>query len=105
MDDFLQLLATHQWLAVSALVIGAIVRLLKGDTPLPLFVPPSLRAWLALGLGVASGVLDALQHGTPWLTALMGGLAAALTAISGHELMIEGLRSGRELFEKKAVAA
>jgi hypothetical protein len=96
-NDLLDLFLAHKWFAFSALLIGFVVRLLKSDTKLPFSLPPQYRAWLALGLGVADGVLDALANGTPWTMALLGGLGAAMTAIVGHETLVEGLRSGIEL--------
>lgn len=94
------LIEQHKWVALSALVIGAIVRLLKSDTPLPT-VPSAWRPWLALGLGCISGALDAIVNGTAWTAALVGGLVAALTAIAGHDALIASARGGRELGERK----
>lgn len=93
----------HKWLLVSALVITAIVRLLKSDTPLPfnIVIPARWRGWAAVGLGIAAGVLNAVTSGTPWKTAMLQGVGAALTAILGHELVVEGLRNGREFFVAK----
>lgn len=85
------------WFSLTAIVIGGIVRLLKSDTPLPT-VPPRLRPWLALGLGLLAGVLQAVTTGTPWLQALGSGFSAAVTAITGHELVVESLRGGVEPF-------
>lgn len=85
------------WFTLSAIVIGGIVRLLKSDTPLPT-VPVRLRPWLALGLGLVAGVLQAVTTGTPWLQALGSGFTAAVTAITGHDLVVESLRGGAEPF-------
>lgn len=98
------LLAEHKWLAALALFIGAIVRLLKSDTPLPWTVPAQWRSWLAIGLGVVGGVLDALVIGTPTVRALLQGLAAAAIAIAAHDALVEGLRGGREWFSSKPKA-
>lgn len=81
--------------ATLAVVVGVIVRLLKSDTPLPT-VPSRYRAFLALGLGAVGGALDALARGTPWQQAVLGGVAAAVTAMVGHELVVEQLLGGRE---------
>jgi hypothetical protein len=95
------LLAEHKWLAALALFIGAMVRLLKSDTPLPWTVPAQWRSWLAVGLGVVGGVLDALVAGTPSVRALLQGLGAAAIAIAAHDTLVEGLRGGREWFASK----
>lgn len=98
--ELVAMLAEHRWVPACALVIGAIVRVLKGDLPLPA-VPPQWRGWLAMGLGIVAGALDMAATGAPWLPALAEGLAAALLAIAGHELGIESLRGGRELFTRR----
>lgn len=82
--------------ATVTLLIGAVVRLLKSDTPLPT-VPPRWRASLAIALGVAGGVVEALSVGTPWREAIIKGVAAGMTAIVGHDVLIEGARGGREV--------
>ena len=96
----LDLAMQHKWVAFSALLIGFIVRLFKSDTPLPT-IPPAWRPWFALGLGVASGVLDKVVSGTPWQPAILGGLLAAMAAIVGHETVVESVRNGREFFVSK----
>lgn len=101
METAFELISQHAWWALAALVIGAIVRLLKSDTPLPFSVPPPARVWLALGLGISAGVCDKLASDTPWEQALIGGLLAALTAIAGHDTIVESARGGREFFERK----
>lgn len=65
------LLAEHKWFAAIALLVTAIVRLLKSDTQLPWSVPAQWRAWLAIGLGVVGGILDALVSGTSIVQALL----------------------------------
>ncbi|WP_394844032.1 DUF4231 domain-containing protein [Pendulispora brunnea] len=101
LDELLTLAAQGKWIVVGAIVIGAIVRLLKSDTPLPT-VPSQWRPWLALGLGAVAGILQAVAAGTPWQKALIDGLVSALTAIAGHDLLIESLRGGREIGSDRA---
>lgn len=103
---------TLKLLALAALVIGAVVRAVKSDTldaglerlglpPVPKLALP----WLAVGLGVLGGVVDAFRSGTPWQGAIVEGLLGALagtTAVAGHQLVIESLRGGREMLAGKA---
>ena len=98
----LQVVRLHAWVALAAMVIGALVRVLKGDSPLPC-VSPRVRPWLALGLGMVSGVLSALLTSTPLSTTILEGLIAGATAIAGHDTLIEGLRGGRELFSRPSL--
>src|SRR5574338_298624 len=96
-DQLIALVIAHKWIAVAAVLIGAIVRALKQDTPIPITIVAKYRPWLALGLGQVSGVLQALSTGTPWKEALVGGLVSSVVAILGHDLVIESMRNGKEL--------
>lgn len=89
----------RKWVALAALVIGFIVRLLKSDTKIPIDIPPQWRVWLALGLGAASGVLDKFVEAgnTTWTSALVQGLVAAVVAIISHNVVIDSLNGGKEL--------
>lgn len=87
------------WVAAAALVIGAVVRVLKSDSPLPewLHVSKQWRPWLAVALGIVAGVLDAVAMGTPWADAVAKGVLASVGAMAGHHLVIEKGRGGKEL--------
>lgn len=87
--------------ALLALVIGLTVRLLKSDTPLPT-VPSRYRPFLALALGALGGAVDSVARGTPWPEALLAGFGASLTAMLGHEVLVEKLLGGREPGAKNA---
>jgi len=98
----LNLIGTHQWVALvwlgASLVIGLLVRILKGDSTLPLpAIPPNVRIWVAYGLGVVGSIAFKVFSGTPLSTALVWGISAAFAAIIGHETIIESLRGGKEL--------
>lgn len=91
------MVAKRAWVPLAALVVGLIVRLLKSDTKVPIDVPPRVRVWLALGLGVLSGVLEAVATGRAWGDAIVGGVVSAALAILGQNVVIDSLRGGREL--------
>lgn len=95
MNELSDLILERKWVAVSAVLIGFAVRILKSDTRLPT-VPPRARIWLALGLGVVSGVLEKAASGATWTTALVDGLVSSLVAVVSHEAVIASLRSGKE---------
>jgi hypothetical protein len=102
-SELLDLYYAHQWPILAALAVGLLVRLVKaGRLTLPITVPAQYRSWLAIALGVASGVAEAIVAGTPWREALIGGVASAAAAIVGHETLVENARKGRELGEPKA---
>ena len=75
---------------------------MKSDVALPFAVPPRVRSWLALGLGIVLGVVQSLASGAPMVKALLDGLAAAVGAIAAHETIIESLRGGKEFFATSA---
>jgi len=102
MDELLQLAMSHKWVAVSAIAIGALSRAAKAGKLTPLLqVGARYRPLIVIALGVISGALEAMVIGTPWQDALLGGLVAACIAMGGHGVLIEALRGGRELGEKK----
>ena len=97
-DQFVALILAHQWLALAIVAIGLAMRLLKTELVQSWLrpIPPRYRPLVALGLGAASGILEAIAAGTPWLEALLRGLLAAGIAMAGHDVIIEGLLGGRE---------
>lgn len=106
MDHIVDLALDHKWIGLAALVIGAVVRVLKIDAPPHwLVVPSRWRPILALALGLVAGVLDKVSSGAAWMPAILGGLLAAVTAIASHDVVIEGLRGGKEIGAPKTAAA
>lgn len=92
------LLATeHKWIALSAVVVGFLVRLTKDDNVFPVYIDARWRPVVAAVLGVASGCLDAIANGTPWANALVGGVVAAALAALGHGAFVSALAGGKEL--------
>lgn len=94
--QLIALIQSHQWVPLTALVIGLVIRLLKDDTILPT-IPSPVRKWGALGLGALAGIVRAMVGGMPLVPALLAGLAAALTAMAGHDVIVEGMRRGKEI--------
>lgn len=101
MDQILPLIQSHAWLALSALIIGMVVRMLKADGPIPINIPPRWRAPLAFALGIVAGVLQAVLSGAKWQDAIASGLLSAFIAMGTHDLVIQSARKGREIGESK----
>ena len=96
-EDLGDLVSQHKWIAVTAVVVGLITRLIKDDTKFPITIPPRARIWLVLGMGTASGVLEMVAAGATWQKAIVDGLAGAFLAVIGHETVVASIRSGKEL--------
>lgn len=82
------------WIAVAAVVIGALVRAIKSDGAKILLanlglppIPTRALPWVALGLGAVSGVLDAHLAGKSWEEAMSAAVIASAGAVFGHELL------------------
>lgn len=85
-----------EYLPLVPIGIGAVVRVLKSDTRLPLDVPAKHRAALAWALGAVAGVVDLVLGGAPWHAAAVA-VGGPMLAQIGHVVLIEGARGGREL--------
>lgn len=94
--EVMALIDARAWVPLAAVLVGAIVRLTKMG-PLSERIPPAARPWIALGLGLVSGVLEAVLAGTPAAVAIAGGLISGTLAIAGHDTLVESLRKGKEL--------
>ncbi len=90
------------WLLFTALLVGLIVRLVKINPTISAALPPRVRPWLAVALGLAGGVANKIVEGTAWKTALLGGALAGMTAILGHQFVIESVLAGKEIGVKPA---
>lgn len=87
----------HRWVPLLTLLVGLVVRLLKADTRLPITIPPRVRPWLAIALGLAAGVLERVATGVSWSRAVLDGLVAGLLPMLGHDLVVEWMRAGAEV--------
>lgn len=101
-EDLIKLVEDRKWVSLAAVVIFWLTRLLKSDTKIPIDIPARYRWWLALGLGILSGVLEKVassgtQDAKTWTSAIVGGLISFALASLGHQAIIENLRDGKEL--------
>lgn len=104
-DTAIRLAREHSWVPLAAVVVGIFVRLAKDDRVVrwfPLAIPPRWRAIIALSLGLTAGVLEALRGGDTWGSAIVGGVMAGVLPIAGHEIVVQGLRGGRDIGQPKA---
>lgn len=97
LEGLLVLIRTGGWVPFAAAIVGALVRLTKDDTKVPVNVPAEWRPWLAMALGLLQGVLVHVAAGVTWKAALLGGVGAGAMAVVGHVLGIEVMNDGKEL--------
>lgn len=96
MEDVLHTaIAERRWPIVAAALIWFVIRLLKSER-IPLDVPARVRPWLAVALGIASGVAESFVSGTPLVDALLGGLVAGAGAIATQETLVPAAKVVRD---------
>jgi hypothetical protein len=98
----------HEWIVVAALVIGAIVAFAKQGWLsfwIANHLPPATRPYLAMVLGVLGLSSAELAAHVPLVRALIDGLLAGITAMAGHQLVVEGARGGKEIVSERPTPA
>lgn len=90
------LIEQRKWVPLAAAVIWLLIRLSKSDTKYVPTLPPRVRIWAALLLGVASGVLEHVTAGKSWAQALTGGFVSVAIAVLFHESVVSSARAGHE---------
>lgn len=87
--EITDLLDRGAWLAASALLIGLLAWAAKSPRffggPLAR-IPRERRVYVVAGLGVLSGVLEAVVRGVPWPRAIAQGVLSAGLAVLGHNM-------------------
>lgn len=94
-------LYAHAWLLAGALFVLLVVAAAKQgwlSNWIMDHLPPAARPWVAVVLGVLSLMATdiAVAHKT-WQQALFDGLGAAMLAVFGHQVVVEGARKGKEI--------
>lgn len=83
-------------ITLAALAIHVTMRALKAGA-LNEWIPGRYRPFLALALGGVAMCVDALAAGTPTEEALLSAVVAVALAMLGHDVVIEGVRGGKEI--------
>lgn len=94
----------NQWVLAGALVVGGVVALLKQGWAGPWIakkLPPAALPYLAVALGAVGLSATEVIAGKPVGAALVDGIQAGILAVFGHEVLVEGMRSGKELVPEK----
>lgn len=102
--QLLALIQSQKWWLVGALALslalGALVRALKDDVSWTPTIPARWRPVVTTVVGLAAGVLASLAGGMPLIPALVLGLTSGVTPVAAHEVVVNGLRGGRDFFQK-----
>lgn len=104
-QPFVDAVFAHQWVLFGALVIGLFVALVKQGqlgTWLQAKMPPRFIPFFAPCIGALGLTSSEVIAGKPWQGAVVDGINAGILAVFGHQLIIEGMRNGKELVKDKA---
>ena len=102
-NPFIEAAVNHKWVLLGALIIGSLVATAKQGwlgTAMQKQMPPRWIPFLAPLYAALSVGPTEIIGGTAWQVALsdsIGALVSGFLAVLGHELVIEGLRGGKEL--------
>jgi hypothetical protein len=94
----------HQW----AVATGAFILIIVYLSKLPAFgaqwnrIPKKYRPLVVVGLGVASGVAQALVARQPWLPALLSNGLAALVAIGADQAATKPMQATSVVWQEEA---
>lgn len=105
LTPFIAAWQAHNWVLFAALTIGAFIALSKQGwfgAYVQAHMPARALPYYAVALSVIGAATTEIVAGVPLNTALAHAAAAALLAIVGHNVVIEGLRSGKEIVPEKA---
>jgi hypothetical protein len=93
-----------QWILVGAILVGGLIALLKQGWAGAWFakvLPPAAIPYVAVVLGAVGLSAAEVIAGKPFAQALIDGIQAGITSVFGHELLVEGIRSGKEIVPVK----
>lgn len=94
MDQLPAIVKTHWFVLVSAVMIGAFIRLLKADTVFPITIHN--KRWyapLSIALGLVAAVVDHILFATVWKMAILRGLFAGFLPVVGHDVVVKSALS------------
>lgn len=98
MLTFIQQISTlvtgHQWLGIAIVLVGWAVSLTSDTSKLPLNIPDRFKPLIALLFGQLYAVLEAIQSGEDWKTAVAHGIVAALSATGFSTIVVNTIFNG-----------
>jgi hypothetical protein len=93
-DELLSIAITkHPWVLIGSVLVGLLLRAFKNDSR----KRKRLYPWISLGLGILCGVGAHLLFKETAAASVVGGLFVGVLPVSGHQLVVESLRNGKEI--------
>jgi hypothetical protein len=93
-------LKDHRYAFAGAVLVNVLVTVAKQgwfSNAVASKLPARYLPFVAVGLGVLSVSSTEVIAGMPWTQALFDGLAAGVTAVFGHQAVVEASRNGKEV--------
>jgi hypothetical protein len=93
-------LKDHRFAFAGAVLVNVLVTVAKQgwfSNAVASKLPARYIPFVAVGLGVLGVSSAEVVAGLPWSQALFDGLAAGVTAVFGHQAIVEAGRNGREV--------
>lgn len=79
-SQILTLATGHKWLPLAIVVVGLLVSWTSDTSKFPVNIPDRYKPLVAIVLGQAYAVLEAVQGGSSWTTAVGHGVLVALSS-------------------------
>jgi hypothetical protein len=101
---FISALHGNHWILAGAVIVWVLVAALKQGWAGPWIakrLPPSALPYVAVALGVIGLSAAEVISGKPLSQAVIDGVQSGILAVFGHETVIEGIRSGKEIVPEK----
>jgi hypothetical protein len=103
-NNIVAALVSGKWVLAGAFFVLGVVALLKQgyvSTWLASKLPSAAVPYLAVVLGVLGTAASSVISGKPLLQAIISGFQSGVTAVFLHEVIVEGLRKGKELIPSR----
>lgn len=84
----------HQWIPLAILVVGWLTSMFSDVSNFPVNIPDRWKPVVVIVLGQAYAVLEAIQGGSAWKTAVTHGLVVSFTTMGLFDLLVKAVFNG-----------
>jgi hypothetical protein len=85
----------HKWMALAIVVIGYLVLLTKNTSKFPINIPARFKPLVVIVLGQGYAVLEAINGGSPWKTAVSHGVWVAFGSMGIFDVIVNSIFNGK----------